>query len=111
VRFADVARGGIRIIRSANQEVYSRNVTTLFDENYNLAHTQQLKNKDIPEGGSKGVLFCLADQTGVVFVQHVMADVVVLVLLVLTDHEVLALWCLMWLAGRVWLCKASECCF
>jgi len=56
VRFGDVARGGIRIIRSINSEVYSRNVASMFDENYNLAHTQQLKNKDIPEGGSKGTI-------------------------------------------------------
>jgi glutamate dehydrogenase len=28
----------------------------LFDENYGLASTQALKNKDIPEGGSKGVI-------------------------------------------------------
>jgi glutamate dehydrogenase len=55
VRFADVARGGIRVIRSPTQEVYRRNVISLFDENYNLALTQQLKNKDIPEGGSKGI--------------------------------------------------------
>ncbi|KAK0363927.1 NAD-dependent glutamate dehydrogenase [Friedmanniomyces endolithicus] len=39
LRFRDIARGGIRI-----------------DENYNLANTQQRKNKDIPEGGSKGVI-------------------------------------------------------
>lgn len=29
---------------------------SLFDENYNLANTQQRKNKDIPEGGAKGVI-------------------------------------------------------
>ena len=28
----------------------------LFDENYALASTQSLKNKDIPEGGSKGTI-------------------------------------------------------
>ena len=27
-----------------------------FDENYNLAATQSLKNKDIPEGGAKGTI-------------------------------------------------------
>lgn len=56
VRFSDVARGGIRIIRSANREAYHKNITSLFDENYDLAHTQQRKNKDIPEGGSKGTI-------------------------------------------------------
>lgn len=28
----------------------------LFDENYDLAYTQHRKNKDIPEGGSKGTI-------------------------------------------------------
>lgn len=56
IRFRDVARGGIRIINSPNPEAYTHNVESLFDENYRLAHTQQRKNKDIPEGGSKGVL-------------------------------------------------------
>jgi len=56
LRFKDVARGGIRIIRSRNKEAYSINVRNLFDENYALASTQALKNKDIPEGGAKGVI-------------------------------------------------------
>ncbi|CAO1613764.1 unnamed protein product [Jaminaea pallidilutea] len=56
VRFRDVARGGIRIVRSRNRETYSINQRTLFDENYALASTQHLKNKDIPEGGSKGTI-------------------------------------------------------
>jgi glutamate dehydrogenase len=56
VRFRDVARGGIRIVRSRNKENWAANVRTLFDENYNLAYTQTLKNKDIPEGGSKGTI-------------------------------------------------------
>lgn len=56
VRFVDVARGGIRVIRSRNSAAFAANVSTLFDENYNLALTQQRKNKDIPEGGSKGTI-------------------------------------------------------
>ncbi|ORZ31905.1 Glutamate/Leucine/Phenylalanine/Valine dehydrogenase-domain-containing protein [Catenaria anguillulae PL171] len=56
VRFRDIARGGIRIIRSRNNEAYSINLRSLFDENYALANTQQRKNKDIPEGGSKGTI-------------------------------------------------------
>jgi glutamate dehydrogenase len=55
-RFRDIARGGIRIVKSRNREAYSINARSLFDENYNLANTQQRKNKDIPEGGSKGVI-------------------------------------------------------
>lgn len=56
IRFRDIARGGIRIVKSRNREAYSINARSLFDENYNLANTQQRKNKDIPEGGSKGVI-------------------------------------------------------
>src|SRR6185369_1006918 len=62
LRFRDVARGGIRIIRSRNKEAYSINLRSLFDENYGLASTQQRKNKDIPEGGSKGVILLDAKQ-------------------------------------------------
>ncbi|KIM85567.1 hypothetical protein PILCRDRAFT_816763 [Piloderma croceum F 1598] len=56
IRFRDVARGGIRIVRSRNRENYSINQRMLFDENYGLASTQSLKNKDIPEGGAKGTI-------------------------------------------------------
>ncbi|CDR36442.1 CYFA0S01e01552g1_1 [Cyberlindnera fabianii] len=56
IRFRDIARGGIRIVRSRSLDAYETNVRNLFDENYNLASTQQRKNKDIPEGGSKGVI-------------------------------------------------------
>jgi len=56
VRFRDVARGGIRLILSRDRAAYERSYATLFDEAYNLAFTQQMKNKDIPEGGAKGVI-------------------------------------------------------
>ncbi|KAK4232077.1 Glutamate/Leucine/Phenylalanine/Valine dehydrogenase-domain-containing protein [Podospora fimiseda] len=56
LRFKDIARGGIRIVKSRSKEAYGINARNLFDENYNLASTQQRKNKDIPEGGSKGVI-------------------------------------------------------
>jgi len=55
-RFRDVARGGIRLVLSRDRQTYERNLATLFDECYNLAFTQQYKNKDIPEGGAKGVI-------------------------------------------------------
>jgi len=56
VRFRDIARGGIRIVRSRDAENFDKNSDSIFDENYNLALTQQKKNKDIPEGGSKGTI-------------------------------------------------------
>jgi glutamate dehydrogenase len=56
LRFDDVARGGVRLIKSRDGQHWQTNAETLFDENYNLAFTQQKKNKDIPEGGSKGTI-------------------------------------------------------
>ncbi|MFC1500269.1 NAD-glutamate dehydrogenase domain-containing protein [Candidatus Zixiibacteriota bacterium] len=56
IRFRDIARGGVRLVRSPNRIMHEKNSDSLFDENYNLAHTQQQKNKDIPEGGSKGTI-------------------------------------------------------
>jgi len=62
LRFRDIARGGIRIVKSRNREAYSINARSMFDENYGLANTQQRKNKDIPEGGSKGVILLDSDK-------------------------------------------------
>ena len=61
LRFRDIARGGIRIVKSRSKEAYAINAPSQFDENYNLANTQQRKNKDIPEGGSKGVILLDVD--------------------------------------------------
>jgi glutamate dehydrogenase len=55
-RFSDVARGGVRIVRSRDTESYATNARHMFEECYGLANTQERKNKDIPEGGSKGVI-------------------------------------------------------
>ncbi|CAC9472786.1 glutamate dehydrogenase [Leishmania infantum JPCM5] len=55
IRFTDIARGGVRMIICKERD-YRRNKRSVFQENYNLAHTQLLKNKDIPEGGSKGTI-------------------------------------------------------
>jgi glutamate dehydrogenase len=56
VRFKDIARGGIRIVRSGTLDDWLRNNDSLFEECFNLAFTQNKKNKDIPEGGSKGII-------------------------------------------------------
>mgnify|MGYP002383962726 CR=1 FL=1 len=56
VRFADVSRGGIRLVRSRDDLAYNKNLSTQFQETFNLAFTQNLKNKDIPEFGSKGTI-------------------------------------------------------
>jgi len=56
VRFLDIARGGIRIIRSRDEASYTANARGLLEENLGLAYTQQAKNAVIPEGGSKGTI-------------------------------------------------------
>ncbi|HEY4255220.1 MAG TPA: NAD-glutamate dehydrogenase domain-containing protein, partial [Chlamydiales bacterium] len=53
VRFKDLARGGVRTITPATWETFELERNNIFSEAYNLAYTQQKKNKDIPEGGSK----------------------------------------------------------
>jgi glutamate dehydrogenase len=74
IRFRDIARGGVRIIRSQNKTTYDQNSASLFEENYNLAYTQQQKNKDIPEGGSKGTILMTVDyqnKTDVAFRKYI----------------------------------------
>ena len=57
IRFKDLARGGLRTVYPVLPEHVLTERNTVFTECYNLAYTQQKKNKDIPEGGSKGVIF------------------------------------------------------
>jgi glutamate dehydrogenase len=56
VRFRDIARGGMRLVTPASAEQYALESARHYDECYGLAFAQQLKNKDIPEGGSKAVV-------------------------------------------------------
>lgn len=56
VRWKDMARGGMRLVIPRSPEAYDRENDRLFDEVKSLSWAQQLKNKDIPEGGAKGVL-------------------------------------------------------
>ncbi len=57
IRFKNLARGGLRTIypEQVEQMVAERN--HVFTECYHLAWTQHKKNKDIPEGGAKAVIF------------------------------------------------------
>ncbi|SCV05275.1 LANO_0H03906g1_1 [Lachancea nothofagi CBS 11611] len=84
IRFRDIARGGIRIVCSKTQDIYEVNSRMAIDENYQLASTQQRKNKDIPEGGSKGVILLnptltTQQQTFVAFSQYVDAIIDILI--------------------------------
>lgn len=56
IGFSDIARGGWRTLFTKTRDDYVTVANTLFRENYVLAHTQHLKNKDIYEGGSKMVV-------------------------------------------------------
>ncbi|MCP5506128.1 MAG: NAD-glutamate dehydrogenase [Chlamydiales bacterium] len=57
IRFKDLSRGGLRTVFPQRYEQMVSERNNVFLECYNLAYTQQKKNKDIPEGGSKGVIF------------------------------------------------------
>ncbi|MAB83902.1 MAG: hypothetical protein CMJ24_10790 [Phycisphaerae bacterium] len=56
VRFRDIARGGVRVVVTRGLAQFNTESERLYDEAYGLAFAQQLKNKDIPEGGSKAAV-------------------------------------------------------
>jgi glutamate dehydrogenase len=56
VRFRDIARGGLRVVVPPSKDQHMIESARQYDEVYSLAFAQQLKNKDIPEGGSKAVV-------------------------------------------------------
>ncbi|GLD95977.1 hypothetical protein PINS_up004655 [Pythium insidiosum] len=58
VRFRDIARGGLRVVYPGSKDAHGLESARQYNEAYNLAFAQQLKNKDIPEGGSKAVVLC-----------------------------------------------------
>ncbi|CEG35785.1 nad-specific glutamate [Plasmopara halstedii] len=58
VRFRDIARGGLRMVYPGSTDAHALESARQYNEAYNLAFAQQLKNKDIPEGGSKAVVLC-----------------------------------------------------
>jgi glutamate dehydrogenase len=55
-RWKDIARGGLRVVMPRTPVDHEVALAGLYDEVYGLSNAQQLKNKDIPEGGAKGVL-------------------------------------------------------
>ena len=59
IRFRDLARGGLRTVILERLERTVTERKQIFTECYNLALTQQMKNKDIPEGGAKGIIFLM----------------------------------------------------
>lgn len=61
VRFRPIARGGLRLVTPKTDTLFEYENSRTLQECYDLAYAQQLKNKDIPEGGAKGV--CIIDKT------------------------------------------------
>jgi len=57
IRFRDLARGGLRTVFPTTTEQVGIECNQILAEAYNLALTQQHKNREIPEGGAKAVLF------------------------------------------------------
>lgn len=55
-RFRDIARGGLRVVTPIDAATRSAESCKHYDEVWGLSYAQQLKNKDIPEGGAKGVV-------------------------------------------------------
>ena len=55
VRFRDIARGGLRLVTPSSPEQFALESARHYEECYSLAFAQQMKNKDIPEGGAKAV--------------------------------------------------------
>jgi len=64
IGFSDIARGGWRTNITQGRDDYITSANTMFKENFVLAHTQHLKNKDIYEGGSKMVAVLRASSSG-----------------------------------------------
>lgn len=57
IRFKDLSRGGLRTVYIEHLESSLYEKDLIFQECYHLAWTQHKKNKDIPEGGAKGIIF------------------------------------------------------
>lgn len=57
IRFQDLARGGLRTVIPRTEKETVKIAPMVLTECYDLALTQQKKNKDIPEGGAKGIVF------------------------------------------------------
>lgn len=64
IGFSDIAHGGWRTVITQGRDNYVTSSNSVFKENYVLAHTQHLKNKDIYEGGSKMVALLRVSSSG-----------------------------------------------
>lgn len=73
-RFQNIARGGLRLVTPSSSEQYAMESSRCYDEVYSLSHAQQLKNKDIPEGGSKAVVLVDVSQVSDTQRNHVLRN-------------------------------------
>lgn len=67
-RFRDIARGGLRVVTPRDADIRNQESTKHFQEVHDLSYTQQKKNKDITEGGAKGVI--LVDTPNILVANH-----------------------------------------
>ena len=74
------------MIASANDIIYNKNAESQFTENYGLAYTQNKKNKDIPEFGSKGTVLLYRNHIGDTFLPFKKYVAGLLDLLIETDR-------------------------
>jgi len=56
IRWRNLARGGVRVLRTCSEEEHMLETAVHYRNTYAAAQSQQLRNKDVPEGGSKGVI-------------------------------------------------------
>ncbi len=63
VRFEELARGSVRAVHPRGAEQYVIASERLFEEVYDRAFAQQLKNKDIPEGGAAAIVLVEPEAT------------------------------------------------
>jgi len=73
-RFSNIARGGLRLVTPGSKQQHSVESSRCYDEVYALSRAQELKNKDIPEGGAKAVV--LVDTTRTTERYHTMRNAV-----------------------------------
>uniref|UniRef100_A0A0G4I0F7 Glutamate/phenylalanine/leucine/valine/L-tryptophan dehydrogenase C-terminal domain-containing protein n=1 Tax=Chromera velia CCMP2878 TaxID=1169474 RepID=A0A0G4I0F7_9ALVE len=64
VRFRDISRGGVRLVLARGPEQMAVESGRFYRESWGLARAQQMKNKDIPEGGSKAVVLVAPPPAG-----------------------------------------------
>mmetsp|Transcript_27322 Transcript_27322/g.63685 ORF Transcript_27322/g.63685 Transcript_27322/m.63685 type:complete len:1051 (-) Transcript_27322:351-3503(-) len=75
-RFSNIARGGLRLVTPGSKQQHEVESARCYDEVYALSRAQELKNKDIPEGGAKAVVLVDITKTSKVHRYHALRNAV-----------------------------------